>query len=491
MLRPDRVFVLLAVAAIACSSCSKRPPESGSTAGSGESSGSGGAAAGSAPEAAGPELAWNPFGDPEGIDPEILPDDWRAARELRADVGVDAAGIPEATRRLAEAVEGGVPNVEKQRAVRKDLRVLAVRLRGTRYGDGDLAALRRLPHLRWLDLSAVSPGGLPDAALAPLAGLTRLESLTATGLLISDGVLRPLEGLTRLRELRLAGTRVTDAGLRSVGRLTALVYLDLAGTKVTHDGLAALKSLTNLERLYLYTSPDAPNLERNTRVDPLKALPHLGQLTRLADASMLVPEFGVNPYSPEEAWGGMGDVPWTVSYAAPGSPEFNRDARPWRDRPRGDVLVHLRGMTRLTALDLRSVCCRDDDLRILAGLTGLERLSLSGSPVTAEGLKHLKGLPNLKVLNLRGTDVRDPDLAVLAEFPALTDVATPQTRVTEAGARAIEARKPILRVRVSRPDEAVTGRMNPDRRPEYMTADPPPPPRGPITGPPIFPDKPR
>jgi hypothetical protein len=130
----------------------------------------------------------------------------------------------------------------------------------------------------------------------------------------------------------------------------------------------------------------------------------------------------------------------------------------------------------------------EQEFRHLVGLTGLERLSLSGSPVTGAGLRHLRTLPHLKVLNLRGTDVRDGDLAVLADFPALTDIATPQTRVTAAGVRSIEVRRPNLLIRASRPDELTLSRsINPGRRPEYMTTDPSPK-LGPLDGPPIFPD---
>jgi hypothetical protein len=383
----------------------------------------------------------------------------------------------------------GRNDLEVSRELRHDLQIVAIWLNGAKLNDRSLAALKRLPHLRQLAIRD-EDGKLSDAAFAPIAELTRLESFSANRLKLGDGIAHRLENLNQLRVVRLAGTRLTDTGLASLGKLTGLVCLDVAGTKITTEGLAALKELTNLEQLYLYRSPDSTVTERNDRIDPLRALPHLAPLTRLADASMLVPGFGIDPYAWNTPRGELPDTPWPVPYANPGQPEFDKEAEQWRNRPSGDVLVHLRGMRAFKELNLRSLCCRDDDLRHLAGLTQLEQLSLSGSPISGKGLEHLRPLQKLKYLNLRGTNIRNADLLRLAQFPALRDVITVQSLVTGDGVGAAEAKIPNLMIRASKPASAYPARaINPDARPEYMAQDlKSGKPRGPINEPPIFKD---
>src|SRR5690349_6088085 len=53
---------------------------------------------------------------------------------------------------------------------------------------------------------------------------------------------------------------------------------------------------------------------------------------------------------------------------------------------------------------------KDDDLKPLAGLTGMQELDLGVSGVTDAGLKHLAQLPALKALSLNHTQVTDAGL---------------------------------------------------------------------------------
>ena len=47
-------------------------------------------------------------------------------------------------------------------------------------------------------------------------------------------------------------------------------------------------------------------------------------------------------------------------------------------------------------------------------MTALERLILSYSDMTDEGMEPLSRLPRLEILDLRGVDVKDPGMAKLA-----------------------------------------------------------------------------
>jgi internalin A len=70
-----------------------------------------------------------------------------------------------------------------------------------------------------------------------------------------------------------------------------------------------------------------------------------------------------------------------------------------------DGLPHLRGLTNLVKLSLRSTRVADAGLAHLKGLTNLTTLDLSSTQVTDAGLAHLKGLTKLLLLDLRGTQV--------------------------------------------------------------------------------------
>jgi hypothetical protein len=124
----------------------------------------------------------------------------------------------------------------------------------------DLQSLRRLNHLRSLDLSGLNL--LREDDLAPIAGLVELEELDLSRQLptaevgfvptpLGDGVLDHVKGLTRLKTLGLANDRITDAGLPKLANLQALEMLDLDGTLVTNAGLDALVGLKGLKTLHV------------------------------------------------------------------------------------------------------------------------------------------------------------------------------------------------------------------------------------------------
>ena len=109
--------------------------------------------------------------------------------------------------------------------------------------DAGLAKLRGLTQLKSLQLSGKE---FTDAGLVNLRGLTQLESLILCYTQVTDAGLVHIQGLTRLRHLDLGGTQVTDAGLVNLRQLTQLGVLDLRQTKVAGAGLAELQYLPSL-----------------------------------------------------------------------------------------------------------------------------------------------------------------------------------------------------------------------------------------------------
>jgi len=114
--------------------------------------------------------------------------------------------------------------------------------------DAGLAPLEGLTTLQSLDLGATQ---VTDAGLVHLQGLTGLQSLSFINTQVTDAGLLQLQTLAGLQGLFLTSTQVTDSGLAHLKGLTSLQWLSLAETHVTDAGLANLKGLTGLKMLVL------------------------------------------------------------------------------------------------------------------------------------------------------------------------------------------------------------------------------------------------
>jgi hypothetical protein len=133
---------------------------------------------------------------------------------------------------------------------------------------GFRAQITDLAPLRGLDLRSLNLGDARIADLAPLAGLTRLQTLILWNTQTRD--LAPLAELRSLQSLDLMGTQVTD--LKPLRGLTNLHTLDLGRTQVSD--LSPLAGLTGLRSL-------------NLSETPVKELTPLARLTGLQSLSFI------------------------------------------------------------------------------------------------------------------------------------------------------------------------------------------------------------
>jgi hypothetical protein len=113
----------------------------------------------------------------------------------------------------------------------------------------DLLGVDYFGHVASVRLSPMATA--PDAGIAHVRGLTRLEHLALIATSVSDDGLAHLKGLTRLSLLTLAGTSITDSGLTHLKGMASLDLLDLSDTRITDGGLGSLKMLTNLSTVYV------------------------------------------------------------------------------------------------------------------------------------------------------------------------------------------------------------------------------------------------
>ena len=122
-------------------------------------------------------------------------------------------------------------------------------------------------------------------------------------------------------------------------------------------------------------------------------------------------------------------------------------------------LVHIKGLKRLTRLSLQTrpwghVKITDAGLVHIKGLKRLTRLDLSRTQVTSAGLVHIKGLTKLSSLGLNGeklvrSDVTDAGLVHIKQLKDLTNLGLSYTKVTDAGLRQLKGLKRLMRLELS------------------------------------------
>jgi beta-lactamase regulating signal transducer with metallopeptidase domain/Leucine-rich repeat (LRR) protein len=119
-----------------------------------------------------------------------------------------------------------------------------------RIGDAGLREIGQLKSLEKLQLTGRLH--ITDAGLAPLAALTKLQTLVLHKSTINGSGLSALAGLDGLQMLSLKDAPIDDRGLEEIANFDALVALDLSGTAITDRGLERLPDkLPQLERLNL------------------------------------------------------------------------------------------------------------------------------------------------------------------------------------------------------------------------------------------------
>jgi Leucine Rich Repeat (LRR) protein len=96
-------------------------------------------------------------------------------------------------------------------------------------------------------------------------------------------------------------------------------------------------------------------------------------------------------------------------------------------------LVHLVGLSKLYMLHLDSTQVGDDGLVHLNRLGGLGVLSLDHTHVTDAGLAQLARLPHLERLYLNGTAITDVGLSHLAKLSKLKELSLVETQISDAG----------------------------------------------------------
>ncbi len=109
-------------------------------------------------------------------------------------------------------------------------------------------------------------------------------------------------------------------------------------------------------------------------------------------------------------------------------------------------LVHLKGLTKLNGLDLSHTPITDAGLVHLKGLTNLNKLYLHLTPITDAGLVHLKRLTKLQSLDLSYTRITDAGLEHLKGLTNLEQLNLRDTQVTDEGVKKLQEALPSCKI---------------------------------------------
>jgi len=116
-----------------------------------------------------------------------------------------------------------------------------------------------------------------------------------------------------------------------------------------------------------------------------------------------------------------------------------------------DGLKHLQGLRYLKELVLAGTSISDEGLAHLCPLANLETLNLSSTSVTDAGFAHLRRLQRLKDLSLDGTPVSDKGLQNLGNLAHLRALSLRDTDVSDAGLRALRGAADLRHLYLSGP----------------------------------------
>ncbi len=227
----------------------------------------------------------------------------------------------------------------------------------------------------------------------------------------------------------LPGRSVDDALMRHIARLDRLEELNVFGGKISSSGLSQVEKLTSLEKLGL---PEQAFSDED--------LVHLAGLTRLK---------WLNLSGAEITNKGLAHL------AGMRQMEHLRLIK-----TNVTTLEPIRGLTELEELNLTGSPIDADGLKPLEGFTSLGRLWLGGTHVSDAGIAHLSTLSNLTMLDLAGTKVGDAGVRLLFDLPRITYLNLIQTQVTDAGLKELAEKikqGPIATLSVTGPNVTMAG----------------------------------
>ncbi|WP_206291522.1 leucine-rich repeat domain-containing protein [Humisphaera borealis] len=216
----------------------------------------------------------------------------------------------------------------------------------TKFNDAWMPHIAKLTNLKTLRFT--NNGSLTDAGMEQLAGLKNLEQFSFVGTKITGRGYAKFEGFTKLTRVSHRGSSIDDEGLKQLcEHLPNLESISLAHAKFTDAGAVHLAKLTKLKSVELGTLNATPAALKNLTSLPLESI-QLGEGFHAADA-------------------------------------FN-------------TVKAISTLRKLSVTDGSKLT--DADLALIAGITGLESLTMDKLPLPDERIPALAAFAHLKSITL-------------------------------------------------------------------------------------------
>jgi internalin A len=353
-------------------------------------------------------------------DPKLVASIEAQGGRVERDAGGQITGVSLAHTWATDA------DVERVAAI-KTLKRLDLSL--TYVSDRGVERLKTLDQLEELNLFAAE--FVTDAALAFLRGHRGLKTLNLRGTDVTDTSLAYIAELPQLTSIDISFTQISDVGLEHLASLAQLEELRLGGDKISGAGLHVLKLLPKLRKLSF-----AGIQRRNAGWcwAPVVTDLELETISLLAGLEELNIGFGVALGAPRPADLGPAD-----------SEAECRIAGGTRVTDLG--LSKLASLKKLRSLDVSGSAITASGVRVLVGFRELRRLSLwNVKAIDDAAIAPLASLSNLTSVDLSNTSIGNDALRHFARLPHLRRLYVSETNVTADAVAAFKTSHPSVMV---------------------------------------------
>ncbi|MAT15985.1 MAG: hypothetical protein CMJ46_12030 [Planctomyces sp.] len=272
--------------------------------------------------------------------------------------------------------------------------------------------------------------GIEPEGFAALKSLQKLEAFSASNCTFGEEGAAAFKSHPTLREINLSGNELLNLeAMTSLGSIPNLAVFILDTSPITDKSFVGLKPAQNLEILaidYCSNLTDA-SLQVIGGFEKLKMLNLMG-CSRMTDKGLA-------------ALSNLNDVEELNLYLSGTTPaalaqlthmhkmvHFRFNAVEATD----DELKHLQNFPLLQEIQIPGAHLTDEGLQPLSGLTELRELLIGGNDqFTGTGLKYLSNSKELWRLGLINVPVTDEAIPTLLEFPELWDLTLRDVRVSD------------------------------------------------------------
>ncbi|MFN7731099.1 MAG: hypothetical protein ACK5OB_04300 [Pirellula sp.] len=285
----------------------------------------------------------------------------------------------------------------------------------SRFGCGGITTegLKKLVHLRDLRHLSLASTLIDDEGAKILSSFAGLTYLDVSNTSITDEGLEAISKLSELKCLRIRNCPISDEGMKHLGKLSKLEELECLGNWVTDEGFQHLRSCTAMRELNIVrtfiTDKSVPVLKGFSELQKLRANRSGMTLAGIIEVCQSNPRMGL-----DSALIVFGIPPLRGGGRALPSGEASQSMLDMGDNPN----------------------VNDETLASLQRhgfLSELERLDLSGTSITDEGLRYVKDSSAIRELYLERTGVTDAGFAHLAKLRQLSYCPIRDSKITFHG----------------------------------------------------------